>query len=217
MLGQLRALPWGWCRWGPSGKGRSASTFIMFSPSSLPISVLWWTGDFQEIPRHPSAFLLGGDSVLFYPKELCSWLLICKVNTFSVEYIPATCEAGSFNKVTGFFFFLLWPLEEMRVKEWRDKSDNIHPGMIRSYACCKRSDAFPSWRWWDRRPDHFRGTLFRAWGGRFAWAWGEGGDFRFSGKSCEKFNATQSFSSAHVAIHSKLDCAATLLAKGCRR
>lgn len=123
MLGQLRALPWGWCRWGLSGKGRSASTFIMFSPRSLPISVLWWTGDFQEIPRHPGAFLLGGDSVLFYPKELCSWLLICKANTFSVEYIPATCEAGSFNKVTGFFFF--FPCDFLRKCRWKSEGTRV--------------------------------------------------------------------------------------------
>lgn len=214
MLRWLHALRWGWCMCGLTGKDRSASTFIMFSPSSLPISVFWWAGDFQEIPRHLGTFLLGGDSVLFYPKELCSWLLICKENTFSVEYTPATGEACSFNKVTGFFFgvwfFFSVTAWGNGVKEWRDRSDNIHPGMISSYACWVAA----------REVTHFLPGVGGTWDLTISeppWSGpGEEGlpglelKEKISGKCCRKFNPTQSSSSAHVGKHSKLDCAGNL-------
>lgn len=116
MLGQLSALPWGGCRWGLTGKGRSPSTFIIFSPCfdeleiferflDIQVHVCLEGTQFYSVPRTRAADFQ-------FAKGILSQWNIFLLQVKHVALIKSLASLSLF-----LFLFLLWLLEEMEAQE----------------------------------------------------------------------------------------------------
>lgn len=135
MLGQLSALPWGRCRWGLTGKGRSPSTFIIFSQCFDELEIFERLLDIQvhvclEGTQFYSVLRTRAADFQFAKGILSQW----NIFLLQVKHVALIKSLASLSFLC-LFLFLLWLLEEMGAQEWKDKRDSIHPGMICSYAC----------------------------------------------------------------------------------